>query len=211
MSGSCTSMAKTCLPYSLSLVSSRLTPLPMIFHSLGCLHRNIGRHRQLCRVGGDLAVAQRAAGRRVRDHAVRPRSIPSPARPSAPRRPRSAWRAPLPRPAHIVDGDRECRGCRRWTCRPRRAWRRGSPPAIRIRPRTLFQSQSSSSATSWARPVIVPCPISERAMRTVVVSSGPITAQMPTSAPSTRGLPTALGRRCASRARSRRRPRRPRR
>src|ERR1700722_8004810 len=49
--------------------------------------------------------------------------------------------------------------------------------------RTNFQSQSSSSATSWASPVSVPCPISERAMRTMVVSSGWITAQMPTSAP----------------------------
>src|SRR3984957_425018 len=49
--------------------------------------------------------------------------------------------------------------------------------------RTCFQSQSSSSATSWARPVSVPWPISERAMRTTVVSSGPITAHMPTSLP----------------------------
>ena len=36
---------------------------------------------------------------------------------------------------------------------------------------TLFQSQSSSSATSCARPVSVPCPISERAMRITTVSS----------------------------------------
>src|SRR5262245_45017683 len=37
---------------------------------------------------------------------------------------------------------------------------------------TFFQSHSSSSATSWARPVSVPCPISERAMRMTHVSSG---------------------------------------
>src|ERR1043166_6288467 len=43
---------------------------------------------------------------------------------------------------------------------------------------TFFQSHSSSSATSWARPVIVPCPISERAMRTTQVSSGLIATQM---------------------------------
>ena len=36
---------------------------------------------------------------------------------------------------------------------------------------------SSSSATSWARPVMVPWPISERAMRMTTVSSGLITTQ----------------------------------
>ncbi len=42
---------------------------------------------------------------------------------------------------------------------------------------TFDQSHSSSSATSWARPVIVPCPISERATRMTTVSSGRITTQ----------------------------------
>src|SRR4051794_27669867 len=42
---------------------------------------------------------------------------------------------------------------------------------------TLFQSHSSSSATSCARPVSEPCPISERAMRITTVSSGRITTQ----------------------------------
>src|SRR5450631_760665 len=37
---------------------------------------------------------------------------------------------------------------------------------------TLAQSQSSSSATSCARPVRLPCPISERAMRITTRSSG---------------------------------------
>src|SRR5580698_1084539 len=46
---------------------------------------------------------------------------------------------------------------------------------------TLDQSASSSSATSWARPVIVPWPISERAMRMTMVSSGLITTQASTS------------------------------
>src|SRR5216684_2974023 len=46
---------------------------------------------------------------------------------------------------------------------------------------TLDQSHSSSSATSWARPVRVPCPISERAMRMTTVSSGRITTQALTS------------------------------
>src|SRR5262249_49109445 len=46
---------------------------------------------------------------------------------------------------------------------------------------TFDQSHSSSSATSWARPVRVPCPISERAMRITVVSSGLITTQTLTS------------------------------
>src|SRR5688572_19776157 len=42
---------------------------------------------------------------------------------------------------------------------------------------TFFQSHSSSSATSWARPVCVPCPISARAMRSTQVSSGLTTSQ----------------------------------
>jgi hypothetical protein len=37
---------------------------------------------------------------------------------------------------------------------------------------TRAQSHPSSSATSWARPVSVPCPISERAMRMTTLSSG---------------------------------------
>src|SRR3989442_3674467 len=48
---------------------------------------------------------------------------------------------------------------------------------------TFFQSHSSSSATSWARPVRVPCPISERAMRITHVSSGLTTTQASTSTP----------------------------
>ena len=43
--------------------------------------------------------------------------------------------------------------------------------------RTLLQSHASSSATSMARPVIAPCPISERATRIVTVSSGAIAIQ----------------------------------
>jgi hypothetical protein len=46
---------------------------------------------------------------------------------------------------------------------------------------TFDQSQSSSSATSWQRPVSVPCPISDRAMRTTTVSSGLTTTQALTS------------------------------
>src|SRR5258705_8434442 len=42
---------------------------------------------------------------------------------------------------------------------------------------TFFQSASSSSATICARPVMVPCPISERETRTTTVSSGRMTTQ----------------------------------
>ncbi len=56
---------------------------------------------------------------------------------------------------------------------------------------TFFQSQSSSSPTSWTRPVMVPCPISERATRITQVLSGCTTTQALTS------LPAAL---CASAA-----------
>src|SRR5262245_29919785 len=67
-------------------------------------------------------------------------------------------------------------------------------PQIRLRARfcpgvtfstfTFFQSHSSSSATSWTRPVIVPCPISERATRMTHVSSGLTRTQALTSVPS---------------------------
>src|SRR6202035_797460 len=46
---------------------------------------------------------------------------------------------------------------------------------------TFDQLHSSSSATSWARPVSVPWPISDRAMRMTTVSSGRITTQALTS------------------------------
>src|SRR5262245_39042370 len=46
---------------------------------------------------------------------------------------------------------------------------------------TFDQSHSSSSATIWARPVSVPCPISERAIRITTVSSGLTTTQAFTS------------------------------
>src|SRR5215218_171120 len=48
---------------------------------------------------------------------------------------------------------------------------------------TFFQSHSSSSATSCAKPVMVPWPISERAMRMTQVSSGLMNTQAFTSAP----------------------------
>src|SRR3979411_2850603 len=53
---------------------------------------------------------------------------------------------------------------------------------------TFAQSHSSSSATSWAKPVSVPWPISDRAMRITTVSSGRITTQALTS-----GEPSAAG------------------
>src|SRR5215470_14693938 len=46
---------------------------------------------------------------------------------------------------------------------------------------TFDQSHSNSSATSWARPVSVPWPISERAIRMTTVSSGLITTHAVTS------------------------------
>ena len=50
--------------------------------------------------------------------------------------------------------------------------------------RTLLHSQPSSSATNCAKPVKVPWPSSERAIRIVTVSSGAITTQCVTSAAS---------------------------
>src|SRR5258707_10472783 len=64
---------------------------------------------------------------------------------------------------------------------------------------TFDQSHSSSSATSWARPVSVPWPISERAMRMTTVSSGRITTQAltsgePSAARATVGPPKGISR-----------------
>src|SRR5438270_3334214 len=54
-------------------------------------------------------------------------------------------------------------------------------PGVGYSMRTFDQSHSSSSATSCARPVMVPCPISERTTRMLTVSSGAIATQTPTS------------------------------
>ena len=54
-------------------------------------------------------------------------------------------------------------------------------PGVGISVVTFDQSHSSSSVTSCARPVSVPWPISERAMRITTVSSGRITTQALTS------------------------------
>src|SRR4051812_44034752 len=62
---------------------------------------------------------------------------------------------------------------------------------------TLAQSQSSSSATSWARPVSVPCPISDRAMRMTTASSGFTTTQALSSSTAPAGAAAV----CASGAR----------
>src|SRR3984893_3446368 len=64
---------------------------------------------------------------------------------------------------------------------------------------TFDQSHSSSSATNWARPVRVPWPISDRAMRMTTVSSGRITTQAltsgePSAARTTVGPPKGMSR-----------------
>src|SRR5207245_1540728 len=56
-------------------------------------------------------------------------------------------------------------------------------PAVNCSVATFFQSHSSSSTTSWARPVSVPCPISERAIRITQVSLGFTNTQALISAP----------------------------
>src|SRR5262245_37460496 len=50
-------------------------------------------------------------------------------------------------------------------------------PGVGYSMTTLFQSASSSSATSCARPVMVPCPISARTTRMAVTLLGRITTQ----------------------------------
>src|SRR5262245_49715879 len=50
-------------------------------------------------------------------------------------------------------------------------------PGVGYSTTTLLQSASSSSATSWARPVMVPCPISARTTRMAVTLFGRTTTQ----------------------------------
>src|SRR5580765_2838954 len=71
---------------------------------------------------------------------------------------------------------------------PQTRWRARFWPGVIDSVATFFQSHSSSSATSCARPVRVPCPISERAMRITHVSSGLTTTQAWTSAPASAAL-----------------------
>src|ERR1700746_1056993 len=64
---------------------------------------------------------------------------------------------------------------------------------------TFDQSQSSSSATNWARPVKLPWPISDRAIRMTTVSSGRITTHAlisgePSAARTTVGPPRGMSR-----------------
>src|SRR5260221_795900 len=56
-------------------------------------------------------------------------------------------------------------------------------PGVTHSTATFFQPHSSSSATNWASPVSVPCPISERAMRITQVLSGLTTTQALISLP----------------------------
>jgi hypothetical protein len=95
------------------------------------------------------------------------------------------------------------------SCDMRRPWLPAvkKSPQMRLRARfspgvgnsvvTLDQSHSSSSATSCARPVSVPCPISDRAIRMTTVSSGRITTQALIS-----GVPSAARTTCAPSGRS---------
>ena len=64
-------------------------------------------------------------------------------------------------------------------------------PGVTVSVTTFFQSHSSSSATSSAKPVRVPWPISERAMRITQVSSGLTTTQAVSSGTSVAPLAAA--------------------
>src|SRR2546426_10608063 len=66
---------------------------------------------------------------------------------------------------------------------PQTRWRARFWPGVIDSVVTFFQSHSSPSATSWARPVLAPCPMSERAMRITQVSFGLTTTQAWTSLP----------------------------
>src|SRR5262245_26184294 len=67
---------------------------------------------------------------------------------------------------------------------PQMRWRARFWPGVIESVATFFQSHSSSSATSCARPVSVPCPISDRAIRMTHVSSGLTTTHALISVPS---------------------------
>ena len=139
---------------------------------LRILERHVGRRRELRRGGGDLAVGRAASGRRVRDHAVGGHAFGRPGLSTSPRPPARASSARSRHPCARTPANRGCRGCRRSRNCPRRDCARDSRRASGYSVVTFDQLQSSSSATSWARPVSDPWPISERAMRITTVSSG---------------------------------------
>ena len=166
---------------TLSAVSSRFSGLPAIFQSFGSLSFGLLRHRQL---GG--GFRHLAVGGRLRPDgvcvidAVRRACTRPPAPSTRWPRPGSASCAPRRRPCAHTRATRGCRGCRRSRIAPG-ALARTFSPGVGYSVVTFDQSHSSSSATSWARPVSVPWPISERAMRMTTVSSGWITTQTPIS------------------------------
>ena len=93
------------------------------------------RRRELRRRRGDPPVGGLAPGRGVPDGAVRRRSAPRPA-PSIRWPPPAAASCAQPRRrGGHSPANRGCRGCRRSTCRPRRACGRGSDPGSDLRSR----------------------------------------------------------------------------
>ncbi len=148
---------------------------------LRILQLDVGRRRQLRGGFGDLAVGRGPARRRVRDDAVGGGAFAKPAPSIRWPRPGSASCARWRRPCGHSPARCGCRGCRRCEKSPQTRLRATFWPGVGYSVVTLDQSHSSSSATSWARPVSVPWPISERAMRITTVSSGRITTQALTS------------------------------
>ena len=158
-----------------------LERLPAIFQSFGSF--------SLTSVGGvelgggfrHLAVGRGASRRRVRDDAVGGGAFRRRHLPARWPRPGSASCARWRRPCGHIRARCGCRGCRRCEKSPQTRLRATLCPGVGYSVVTFDQSHSSSSATSWARPVRVPWPISDRAMRITTVSSGWITTQALTS------------------------------
>ena len=125
----------------------------MKVNCVGRLDRRLLGELDLRRIGGQFAVAQRAARRLVRDDARWRPCIPTPARSSAPPRPRSGARARWRRPAASASATPAPSGCRSRTCRHRPCSRGCCGWARRIRSalstsRTAVPRRSSSAARS---------------------------------------------------------------
>src|SRR3989442_5293929 len=168
------------MPVSLSIVSRRFTDLPMSFQSLGSLSDTFAggvsfaaasatlpyvvlRPEGLC-VITLLAALHSEAGTFHALAAAWISMIRAVAPPS-----RTYWcESRMPR---LPPVEKSPQARLRFTL-----W-----PGVGYSVFTFDQSHSSSSATIWARPVNVPGPISERAIRMTTVSSGRMTTQAFTS------------------------------
>src|SRR5438477_2208308 len=179
MPGILRSMPYTILPSTLSRVSSRLSGLPISFHSFGSLSfTSFGTSSFAAASATWPYLSRRLLGVCVMTLFAAVHSWTGTFHWLA-----AAWtsitRAVAP-PRRTYSCDSRMPRLPPVEKSPQARLRFTLSPGVGYSILTLDQLHSSSSATSCARPVIVPCPISERTTRMLTVSSGPIATQTPT-------------------------------